>query len=94
MGMTGTKYFVIMLVTVSMLAVILLNQLVSASIAMPLKKLNNSVKEWETGNMNPSIYIGGSMEVEHLGVYTPFHGGTDQAADAGYCGRAGRKKKK
>ena len=40
---------------------------VSASIAMPLKKLNNSVKEWETGNMNPSIYIGGSMEVEHLG---------------------------
>ncbi len=48
MGMTGTKYFVIMLVTVSMLAVILLNQLVSASIAMPLKKLNNSVKEWET----------------------------------------------
>ena len=57
----------IMLVTVSMLAVILLNQLVSASIAMPLKKLNNSVKEWETGNMNPSIYIGGSMEVEHLG---------------------------
>ena len=67
MGMTGTKYFVIMLVTVSMLAVILLNQLVSASIAMPLKKLNNSVKEWETGNMNPSIYIGGSMEVEPLG---------------------------
>ena len=67
MGMTGTKYFVIMLVTVSMLAVILLNQLVSASIAMPLIKLNNSVKEWETGNMNPSIYIGGSMEVEHLG---------------------------
>ena len=67
MGMTGTKYFVIMLVTVSMLAVILLNQLVSASIAMPLKKLNNSAKEWETGNMNPSIYIGGSMEVEHLG---------------------------
>ena len=67
MGMTGTKYFVIMLVTVSMLAVILLNQLVSASIAMPLKKLNNSVKEWETGNMKPSIYIGGSMEVEHLG---------------------------
>ena len=67
MGMTGTKYFVIMLVTVCMLAVILLNQLVSASIAMPLKKLNNSVKEWENGNMNPSIYIGGSMEVEHLG---------------------------
>lgn len=67
MGMTGTKYFVIMLVTVCLLAVILLNQLVSASIAMPLKKLNNSVKEWESGNLNPSIYIGGTMEVEHLG---------------------------
>ena len=56
MGMTGTKYFVIMLVTVSMLAV---------------------------------IYGSGTFR-----VYTPFHGGTDQAADAGYCGRAGRKKKK
>ena len=67
MGMTGTKYFVIMLVTVCLLAVILLNQLVSASIAMPLKKLNNSVKEWESGNLNPYIYIGGTMEVEHLG---------------------------
>ena len=39
----------------------------SAGIAKPLKKLNNSVKEWESGNMNPSIYIGGTTEVEHLG---------------------------
>ena len=35
--------------------------------ASPLEKLNESVKEWEAGNMNPDIYIGGFTEVEHLG---------------------------
>ena len=67
MGLMQTRYFVIMLVSLSLLAIILLNQLVSARIAKPLQKLNNSVKEWESGNLNPSIYVGGSLEVEHLG---------------------------
>lgn len=67
MGLSGIRLFVIMLVSVSMLAIILLNQLVSARIAKPLQKLNESVKEWEAGNMNPDIYVGGSLEVEHLG---------------------------
>lgn len=67
MGLEEMRYFVIMLVTVSLLAVMILNQLVSARIAKPLQKLNDSVKEWEEGNLNPAIYVGGSMEVEHLG---------------------------
>ena len=67
MGLEEMRYFVIMLVTVSLLAVMILNQLVSARIAKPLQKLNDSVKEWEEGNLNPEIYVGGSMEVEHLG---------------------------
>lgn len=41
----------------------ILNQLVSARIAKPLKKLNDSVKEWEAGNLEPDIYVGGSLEV-------------------------------
>lgn len=67
MGLNDTKYFVVILVSLSLIAIITINQLVSARIAKPLKKLNNSVKEWESGNMNPSIYIGGTTEVEHLG---------------------------
>lgn len=67
MGLYGTRMFVIMLMALSILAIIILNQLVSARIAKPLKRLNESVKEWEAGNLNPDIYIGGSQEVEHLG---------------------------
>ncbi|MDD3369759.1 MAG: sensor histidine kinase [Lachnospiraceae bacterium] len=67
MGLLGTRMFVIMLMSLTMLAVILFNQLVSAQIARPLQKLNNSIKDWESGNMNPDIYVGGSQETEHLG---------------------------
>lgn len=67
MGLSGTRMFAIMLISVSMFAAIIINLLVSSRIAKPLKKLNDSVKEWESGNMNPEIYVGGSIEVEHLG---------------------------
>lgn len=67
MGISGMRFFVILLVALCMLMMILLNQLVSARIAKPLQRLNASVRDWETGNMNPDIYVGGSLEVEHLG---------------------------
>ena len=67
MGMTGMRNLVVLLVALTVLAAVLLNQLVSARISKPLRRLNDSVKEWESGNMNPDIYAGGSMEVEHLG---------------------------
>ena len=67
MGMTGMRNLVVLLVALTVFAVVILNQMVSARISKPLRRLNDSVKEWEAGNMNPDIYIGGSMEVEHLG---------------------------
>lgn len=67
MGLSSMKMFVILLTALVMLMIIILNQLVSARIANPLQKLNESVKEWEAGNLNPDIYVGGSLEVEHLG---------------------------
>ena len=67
MGMTGMRNLVVLLVALTVLAVVILNQMVSARISKPLRRLNDSVKEWDAGNMNPDIYIGGSMEVEHLG---------------------------
>lgn len=66
-GMTGMRNLVVLLVALTVLAAVLLNQMVSARISKPLRRLNDSVKEWESGNMNPDIYAGGSMEVEHLG---------------------------
>ena len=59
MGMTGMRNLVVLLVALTVLAVVILNQMVSARISKPLRRLNNSVKEWETGNMDPDIYIGG-----------------------------------
>ncbi|MDO4633357.1 MAG: sensor histidine kinase [Eubacteriales bacterium] len=67
LGMAGMRELVILLVSLAILAVILLNQLVSAWIAMPLKKLNQSIQDWEGGQEDPNIYIGGSTEVVHLG---------------------------
>lgn len=67
MTLSNTKYFVIMLVTLALLVNILLNQLISAKIAKPLKRLNDSIKDWEAGNLKPDIYVGGTLEVEHLG---------------------------
>ncbi len=67
MGLSGMRSLVILLVALAMLMIIAINQLVSARIAKPLKKLNDSVKDWEAGNMKPDIYVGGSLEVEHLG---------------------------
>ncbi len=67
-GMSGMRELVILLVSLSILAVMLLNQLISTWIADPLLKLNQSIQEWEAGEKEPQIYIGGSTEVEHLGT--------------------------
>ena len=67
MGLTETRLFFVILMLLTMLMIIIINQLVSSSIAKPLQRLNESVKEWEAGNMNPEIYVGSFLEVEHLG---------------------------
>ncbi|MCI8485013.1 MAG: histidine kinase [Lachnospiraceae bacterium] len=67
MGLFSTRQFALLFASLSVLMLIVLNQLVSAKIAKPLQKLNESVQDWESGNMNPEIYVGGSLEVEHLG---------------------------
>ncbi|MCM1143563.1 MAG: sensor histidine kinase [Blautia sp.] len=66
-GVSDMRQVVMLLMLLAMLMIIILNQLVSARIAKPLQQLNESVKEWEAGNMNPEIYMGSSLEVEHLG---------------------------
>lgn len=67
MGLKDMRFFMIMLIALSLLTLVVINQLVSGQIAKPLQKLNDSVKEWETGNLDSDIYVGGPVEVEHLG---------------------------
>lgn len=67
MGLLETRYFAVILIMLSLLAIVVLNQLVSVQISRPLVQLNESVKELERGNLSPDISVGGSLEIEHLG---------------------------
>ena len=62
------RFVVILLVSISLLVMIFVNQIVSRQISLPLNRLNRSIKRMEGGDVVPEdIYVGGSEEVEHLG---------------------------
>ena len=62
------RFVVILLVSISLLVMIFVNQIVSRQISLPLNRLNRSIKRMEGGDVVPAdIYVGGSEEVEHLG---------------------------
>ncbi|MDK2808623.1 MAG: two-component system, sensor histidine kinase YesM [Clostridiales bacterium] len=68
MTLSQTRFFVILIITAMMILLIFVNQFVSAQIAKPIKRLNNSVMGLENGNLDVVIYEGGgSEEVRHLG---------------------------
>ena len=66
-GMKDSRYFAIMVVSITLLAMLILNRLVARRVTMPIVRLNNSIREIEMGKVNPSVYIGGPLEIEHLG---------------------------
>ena len=45
-----------------------INAYISSIITEPIKELEKSVNDLETGNMDSDIYIGGSYEIMHLGT--------------------------
>lgn len=67
MGMKDIRYFVVMIVSITLLAMLILNRMVARRVTMPIIKLNDSIREIEMGKVNPSVYIGGPSEIEHLG---------------------------
>lgn len=69
MNLVQMRFFFIIILAFSLILIILLNLILSAQIANPIKKLENSVKNLEKGGAQPEsgIYIGGSQEVQHLG---------------------------
>ena len=67
MGMKDIRYFVMMVISITLLAMLILNRFVARRVTRPLIKLNDSIREIEMGKANPDVYIGGPSEVEHLG---------------------------
>ncbi|MEZ3424052.1 MAG: sensor histidine kinase [Lachnospiraceae bacterium] len=65
-GMFNTRYFIIMIILLMAMMLAVINRVVSVRISSPILKLSDSVMEYEAGE-KPEIYIGGSIEIRHLG---------------------------
>lgn len=65
-GMFNIRYFIVMLILLMAMMLAVVSRVVSVRISSPILKLNDSVLEYEAGEQ-PDIYIGGSMEIRHLG---------------------------
>lgn len=65
-GMLNIRYFTVVLMLLLVLMLVVINRIVSVKISSPILKLNQSVIEYEAGE-KPEIYIGGSLEIRHLG---------------------------
>lgn len=61
------KFFTLVILSVSILVIIVGNTIVSQKVTNPIRKLEDSVKDFENGNLNFEIYVGGSHEIQHLG---------------------------
>ncbi len=61
------RLFVVIVITCMAFLLVFANMFVSHKIADPIKRLEESVKDLENGNLELDIYIGGSHEIKHLG---------------------------
>lgn len=65
-GMFDVRYFIVLLILLMTMMLGVAGRVVSVKMSSPILKLNASVLEYEAGE-KPEIYIGGSMEIRHLG---------------------------
>ncbi len=65
-GTINIRYFIVMLMLLMAMMLMIINRIISVRISSPILKLNDSVIKYEAGE-KPEIYIGGSMEIRHLG---------------------------
>ena len=60
------RYYIFTTIIILMMLLLEGNRLISQKLSKPLRELDASVKAYEAGE-KPDIYIGGSLEVRHLG---------------------------
>lgn len=65
-GTVSIRYFIAILVLLMAMMLVVINRVISVRISSPILKLDDSVKGYEAGE-TPEIYIGGSLEIRHLG---------------------------
>ncbi len=65
-GMLHTQYIIILTMLLMGIMLVALSRVVSMRISLPIRRLNESVLEYEAGK-KPKIYAGGSKEIVHLG---------------------------
>ncbi len=68
MSLFTTRYFAVLLVAITAFILLFLNQLLSVLITRPIRKLTKSIQVTEDGTLGLDIYVGGSQEVEYLGL--------------------------
>ena len=61
------RLFAFGIMALAVLIIITINTLVSTRVANPIKKLDESIKTLEAGDLTSDIFIGGPHEIEHLG---------------------------
>ena len=68
LGTVSTELFTILVILSAILALLVINRLVTNRITSPILRLNRSIENMEGGRVNPdNVYIGGPAEIEHLG---------------------------
>ena len=67
MNMRSMKSFMILILVFTIFLMVFANIFISAQIADPIKRLDESVKGLENGILDGDVYIGGSHEIRHLG---------------------------
>ena len=69
LGVDGIKFrfFVLFVADLFLFLLAMINAFISDKISNPIKSLDGSVREIESGNLNVEIVPSGSYEVEHLG---------------------------
>lgn len=68
LSLTQTRLFTLIILTVTIILVLFGNMFISSRVTDPLRRLDDSVRKLEEGNLDvDNIYIGGSHELMHLG---------------------------
>jgi two-component system sensor histidine kinase YesM len=71
MSVGRLQYIVIMIVAIALIILVVLNRLISIRITKPIKDLTNSLSSLDEGSFNEDdIYVGGSEEIQQLGMTT------------------------
>lgn len=68
LGNVSMRIFTLMVILATILAILVVNRIVTIQITSPILQLNRSIQNMEGGRVDPdSVYIGGPAEIEHLG---------------------------